>query len=86
MRVPMKSWEVGPTAYAGPTSPARPDRTELDALSAPSGPATSLARLLHQSGRTADARNVLEPVYSRFTEGFGRVDLKAAADLLSQFH
>jgi class 3 adenylate cyclase/predicted ATPase len=48
--------------------------------------ATSLARLLHQSGRMANARNVLEPVYTRFTEGLGRPDLKAATDLLSQFH
>ncbi|MEV6304112.1 dynamin family protein [Actinoplanes sp. NPDC051861] len=26
----MSGWEVGPTAYAGPASPVRPDRTELD--------------------------------------------------------
>ena len=45
--------------------------------------ATSLARLLHQTDRTADARNVLAPVYEVFKEGLHRPDLQQAADLLS---
>jgi predicted ATPase len=44
--------------------------------------ATSLARLLHHQGRPADAVACLEPVYSRFTEGFGTADLMAAKRIL----
>jgi predicted ATPase len=44
--------------------------------------ATSLARLLHDEGRSADASALLQPVYERFTEGFETVDLKAAKALL----
>lgn len=46
--------------------------------------ATSLARLLRRTDRTTEARDVLAPVYTRFSEGFGRPDLKEAKDLLSQ--
>ena len=44
--------------------------------------ATSLARLYHRQGRTPQARNVLAPVYRRFTEGFTTADLLAANALL----
>jgi predicted ATPase len=44
--------------------------------------ATSLARLLSDQGRSADARALLQPVYDRFTEGFATADLKAAKALL----
>ena len=44
--------------------------------------ATSLARLLRDQGRPADARAVLQPVYGRFTEGFDTADLKDAKALL----
>jgi predicted ATPase/DNA-binding winged helix-turn-helix (wHTH) protein len=44
--------------------------------------ATSLARLLSQQGRFADATVLLQPVYDRFTEGFDTADLKAAKALL----
>jgi predicted ATPase/DNA-binding winged helix-turn-helix (wHTH) protein len=44
--------------------------------------ATSLARLLRDRGRPADALAVLQPVYSRFTEGFDTADLKTATALL----
>jgi predicted ATPase len=40
--------------------------------------ATSLARLLRDQGRPADAVALLQPVYDRFTEGFDTVDLQAA--------
>jgi predicted ATPase len=43
---------------------------------------TSLARLLRNEGRAADARKALQPVYSRFTEGFDTADLKSAKALL----
>jgi predicted ATPase len=38
--------------------------------------ATSLARLLRDQGRSADALALLQPVYDRFTEGFDTADLK----------
>jgi predicted ATPase/DNA-binding winged helix-turn-helix (wHTH) protein len=44
--------------------------------------ATSLARLLSDRGRSADATALLQPVYDRFTEGFATADLKAAKALL----
>jgi predicted ATPase len=44
--------------------------------------ATSLARLLSDQGRSADAAARLRPVYERFTEGFDTADLKAAKALL----
>jgi predicted ATPase/DNA-binding winged helix-turn-helix (wHTH) protein len=44
--------------------------------------ATSLAHLLSNQGRPADARACLRPIYDRFTEGFGTADLIAAKQLL----
>jgi predicted ATPase len=44
--------------------------------------ATSLARLLRDQGRSADARGLLQPEYDRFIEGFDTTDLKAARALL----
>jgi hypothetical protein len=44
--------------------------------------ATSLARLLRNQGRPADAIACLQPIYDRFTEGFGTADLIAAKHLL----
>jgi hypothetical protein len=46
--------------------------------------ATSLARLLRNQGRAADATACLQPVYDRFTEGFGTADLIAAKQLLDE--
>jgi predicted ATPase len=44
--------------------------------------ATSLARLWGERGRRVEARDLLEPVYGWFTEGFDTADLKEAAALL----
>ena len=44
--------------------------------------ATSLARLWDGKNRVADAMALLTPVYKRFTEGFGTVDLQIAGRLL----
>ena len=44
--------------------------------------ATSLARLLRDQGRHADAIACLRPIYDRFSEGFGTADLIAAKQLL----
>jgi predicted ATPase len=43
----------------------------------------SLARLWRGQRRASQARKLLEPVYHRFTEGFGTVDLVAAKALLA---
>jgi predicted ATPase len=44
--------------------------------------ATSLARLLRDQGRPAEADACLRPIYDRFREGFGTADLIAAKQLL----
>ncbi|HKB40980.1 MAG TPA: hypothetical protein VKD72_31420 [Gemmataceae bacterium] len=46
--------------------------------------ATSLARLLRDQGRRAEARDVLAPVYGWFTEGFDTGDLAEAKALLEE--
>jgi class 3 adenylate cyclase/predicted ATPase len=46
--------------------------------------AVSLAYLLRSQGRRADAIACLQPVYDRFTEGFGTADLIAAKQLLDE--
>jgi predicted ATPase/DNA-binding winged helix-turn-helix (wHTH) protein len=45
---------------------------------------TSLARALHNQGRSADAVACLRPIYDRFTEGFETADLIAAKELLDE--
>jgi predicted ATPase len=44
--------------------------------------ATSLASLWTERGRSAEARDLLAPVYGWFTEGFNTRDLKEAKVLL----
>jgi predicted ATPase len=46
--------------------------------------ATSLARLWRDQNRAKAAREILAPVYDRFTEGFETTDLKAAKLLLDE--
>jgi predicted ATPase/DNA-binding winged helix-turn-helix (wHTH) protein len=46
--------------------------------------ATSLARLWRDQARSKAARELLAPVYDRFTEGFATADLKAAKGLLEE--
>lgn len=46
--------------------------------------ATDLAALLVGRGLRQPAKEILEPTYSRFTEGFGTADLRAAERLLEQ--
>jgi predicted ATPase len=53
-----------------------------DALSWELRAATSLARLLRHQGRPTDAIACLQPIYDRFTEGFGTADLIAGKRLL----
>jgi len=44
--------------------------------------AISFAELRRGQGRIVEARDLLMPVYQRFTEGFGSADLRAAESLL----
>jgi len=46
--------------------------------------AMSLARLLRHRRHPADAIACLQPIYDRFTEGFGAADLSAAKQLLDE--
>jgi predicted ATPase len=55
---------------------------EQSALSLELRAATRLAQLRRDQGRSADGRALLQPVYDRFTEGFGTADLKTARALL----
>ena len=48
--------------------------------------ATDLARLWLQQGRAEPARDLLAPIYARFTEGFATADLEAAKALLESAH
>ena len=45
---------------------------------------TSLARLLSDSNRRAEARTMLTEIYGWFTEGFDTADLKDAKALLDE--
>jgi predicted ATPase len=44
----------------------------------------SLARLRRDQGKVQQARELLAPVYGRFTEGFDTLDLKEAKALLEE--
>jgi hypothetical protein len=46
--------------------------------------ATSYARLMRDQGRARESRDLLAPVYSWFTQGFGTKDLKDAKALLAE--
>jgi predicted ATPase len=57
---------------------------QQEALSWELRAATSLARLLRNQGRHAEAIACLQPIYDRFTEGFGTADLIAVKRLLDE--
>ena len=46
--------------------------------------ATDLARLAQSQGRAEEAFELISPVYDKFTEGFGTVDLVNAKSLLDE--
>ena len=48
--------------------------------------ATSLARLLRDRNRIGEARDLLAPIYERFTEGFGTADLQAGKKLFDELN
>ena len=46
--------------------------------------AVSLSRLWQRQGKHAEARQLVEPIYGWFTEGFDTVDLQEARALLEE--
>jgi len=48
--------------------------------------ATSLGRLLRDRDRVDEARDLLAPIYERFTEGFSTADLQAGKKLLDELN
>ena len=44
----------------------------------------SMARLWRDHGKRDEARDLLAPLYGRFTEGFDTLDLKEAKALLEE--
>jgi predicted ATPase len=48
--------------------------------------ALSMARFWRDQGKRDEARELLAPVYSWFTEGFDTLDLKEAKALLDELH
>jgi len=73
-------FEVAEELYRKALSIAREQEAKLWELRA----AMSLARLLRDQGRSAEARDLLGPVYGWFTEGFDTPDLKEAKALLEE--
>jgi predicted ATPase/DNA-binding winged helix-turn-helix (wHTH) protein len=61
---------------------AQDEARRQEALSWELRATTSLAGLLRNQGRSASAIACLQPIYERFTEGFGTADLTAAKQLL----
>ena len=55
-----------------------------DALSWELRAATSLARLWRDQARNKEARELLESIYDRFTEGFATADLRTAKSLIEE--
>jgi predicted ATPase/DNA-binding SARP family transcriptional activator len=76
-----KGADAGPTAEAHLQESLAWTRRQ-GALSLELRCATDLARLWQQQGRAAPARDLLAPIYARFTEGFATADLEAAKALL----
>jgi adenylate cyclase len=43
-----------------------------------------LAGLLHETDKTAEARDLLSSIYQQFSEGFDTADLRIAANMLKE--
>ena len=70
-------WHIGHPRRTTPLPPASAEAF-LDAL------LMSLSRLWQQQGKRAEARELLAPIYSWFTEGFDTLDLQEAKALLEK--
>jgi class 3 adenylate cyclase/tetratricopeptide (TPR) repeat protein len=72
--------EIAEELYRKALSIAREQEAKMWELRA----AVSLARLQRDQGCRGEARDILEPIYGWFTEGFGTQDLKDAKALLDE--
>ena len=79
-RLPSPDWTEVEACFRTALAVAREQGTRGFELRA----AVSLARLLSNQGRNAEALGLLAPVYSWFTEGFDTPDLKEAKALLDE--
>ena len=76
--------EPGAAASAGALFSSSLDWSrKQNALSWELRTAISFARLMEQQGRRNQARELLEPIYLQFTEGFATKDLVEARSLLT---
>jgi predicted ATPase len=76
------NWESAETCFSQALAVARRQTAKTWELRA----ATSLARLWRNQGKGIEARNLLEPVYSWFTEGLGTPHLREARSLLDELN
>ncbi len=67
-------------SYSEAIDVARPQSAKTWQLRA----TTRLAGLWHGQGKTEEARDLLDPIYDWFTEGFETADLKEAKALLDE--
>jgi len=79
-RLPSPDWTEVEVCFRTALAVAREQGTRGLELRA----AVSLARLRRYQGRWGEARDLLAPVYSWFTEGFDTPDLKEAKALLDE--
>ena len=74
------NWSAAEARYGDAIALARDQQAKSIELRT----ATSLARLRRDQGCAAEARDVLEPIYGWFTEGFDTADLKEAKALIEE--
>ena len=79
-RLPSGDWVEVETCFRTALTVARKQGSRGFELRA----ATSLARLMSMQQRATEARELLEPVYGWFTEGFDTEDLRDAKALLDE--
>jgi predicted ATPase len=79
-RLPSSDWTEIEVSYGTALGIGREQGTRGFELRA----AASLAHLLSDRGHDGEARDVLAPVYDRFTEGFDTANLEEAKALLDQ--
>ncbi|MFK4506417.1 hypothetical protein [Bradyrhizobium daqingense] len=80
LRLPKADPAAAEARFRQAASVARQQSAKLWELRA----ATRLARLWNEQGRYDEAHDLLIPLYSQFTEGFGTADLQAARATLRE--
>ncbi|MEH2506618.1 putative ATPase/class 3 adenylate cyclase [Bradyrhizobium sp. AZCC 1578] len=80
LRLPSSDPTAAEAQFGHAVATARQQGAKLWELRA----ATRLARLWREQGRRGEAHDLLTPLYSQFTEGFGTLDLQAASALLRE--